>query len=276
MARANTLRRWRGLGFCLLWAVAGLAQASSQIAIVVDDLGNQWRAGLSAINIPFVQTLGIMPGRPFTEALAQETHRAQKTVIVHAPMSNQRGLPLGPLGLDRREGREQLLANLLAGLDGVPYAEGLSNHMGSELTRDAEAMGWVMSELKTRQLFFFDSLTIADSQGWRVADSMGVPWSRRRVFLDHERTPEFLAQQWQQALAIARRQGNVTIICHPYPETLAFFASLDPADYPDIEWVSLKPLLHQPQPLPIEPEPDPIAPDDHLWVERPHGMPKGS
>jgi polysaccharide deacetylase 2 family uncharacterized protein YibQ len=273
MAHVNSRKGVRWVGLCLLLAWAGLTQASTQVAIVVDDLGNQWRAGLSAINIPFVQTLGIMPGRPFTQALAQETHRAQKTVIVHAPMSNQRGLPLGPLGLDRAEGREQLLANLLAGLDGVPFAEGLSNHMGSQLTRDAEAMGWVMAELKQRQLFFFDSLTIADSQGWRVADAMGVPWSRRRIFLDHERTPEFLARQWQQALAIARRQGNVTIICHPYPETLAFFASLDPADYPDIEWVSLKPLLHQPQPM--EPEP-PIAPDRNLWVERPHGMPKGS
>lgn len=273
MVRVNSLSSWRWAGFCLLWALTGLTQAGSQVAIVVDDLGNQWRSGLRAIQIPFVQTLGIMPGRPFTEALAQETHRRHKTVIVHAPMSNQRGLPLGPLGLDRDEGQAQLLANLLAGLDGVPYAEGLSNHMGSRLTRDAEAMGWVMSELKARQLFFFDSLTIADSQGWRVADAMGVPWTRRRVFLDHERTPEFLAQQWQQALSIARQQGSVTIICHPYPETLAFFASLDPAEYPDIEWVSLKPLLHQPQ---ADPEPQLPPPDTNLWVERPHRMPKGS
>lgn len=270
LVKKTTMRlSWIGVCFSLL---TGLAQAASQVAIVVDDLGNQWRSGLSAIQIPFVQTLGIMPARPFTVALAEETHRLNKTVIVHAPMSNQRGLPLGPLGLDRAEGHDQLMANLWQGLDSVPYAEGLSNHMGSELTRDAEAMGWVMAELKARHLFFFDSLTIADSQGWRVADDMGVPWTRRRVFLDHERTPEFLAQQWQAALSIARRQGSVTIICHPYPETLAFFASLDPADYPDIEWVSLKQLLNQPTPTP---EPIPVAPEN-LWVERPHGMPKGS
>lgn len=268
MRRVKTQLRAAWVG-CCLYAVAGLVQASSQVAIVVDDLGNQWRSGLSAIHIPFIQTLGIMPGRPFTEALAEESHRANKTVIVHAPMSNQRGLPLGPLGLDRMEGREQLTANLLQGLDGVPYAEGLSNHMGSQLTRDAEAMGWVMTELKARRLFFFDSLTIADSQGWRVAEAMGVPWSRRRVFLDHERSPEFLAQQWRSALAIARQQGSVTIICHPYPETLAFFAAMDPADYPDIEWVSLKALLQPAVPA------EPVVPEN-LWVRRPHGMPKGS
>lgn len=266
MPRAKPVVRTWLVGLCLL-AAAGLTQARPQIAIVVDDLGNQWRAGQSAIGIPFVRTLAIMPGRPFTQVLAEAAHQADKTVIVHAPMSNQRGLPLGPLGLDRADGYDQLMANLSAGLDGVPHAEGLSNHMGSRLTRDTEAMGWVMGELKSRGLFYFDSLTIADSQGWRVADAQGVPWARRRVFLDHERSPEFLAGQWRQALALARRHGSVTVICHPYPETLNFFAGLDPADYPDIDWVSLKDLLHQPPPA--EPE--------NYWVtHRPNGTPKGS
>lgn len=247
----------------LLMFLSAGATERPRVAVVVDDLGNQWASGLEAIAVPYIQTIAIMPGRPYSRKLAEASYRASKTVIVHAPMSNQRDFPLGPLGLDRREGRHQLLANLGLGLESVPYAEGLSNHMGSRLTRDGEAMSWIMEELKDRNLFFFDSLTVADSQGWRMAKAMGVPWNRRQVFLDNVPNQEYLARQWRAALDIAERQGSVTIICHPYPETLAFFANLDPDQYRRFEWVSLNRLL-------IAPDPDVTPP----W--RPHSMPEGA
>lgn len=259
--------RLRAALLLTLWAATVIASTAVEdrprVAVVVDDLGNQWRSGLEAIRIPYIKTVAIMPGRPYTERLAEASRRAAKTVIVHAPMSNQSDFPLGPLGLDRAQGRQQLLSNLWQGLDGVPHAEGLSNHMGSRLTRDSEAMAWIMAELKNRNLFFFDSLTVADSQGWQVAHAMGVPWHRRQVFLDHEQTPDFLARQWERALEIARERGSVTIICHPYPETLAFFASLDPEQFRDIEWVSIKTLLNSPEKRPVP-----------RW--RPHNYPRGA
>ena len=217
-----------------------------RIAVVIDDLGNQWRSGLEAIDVPFIQTIAIMPGRPYSRQLAEVSHESGKTVIVHAPMANLVDFPLGPYGLDRADGREAMLRNLLEGLETVPHAQGLSNHMGSRLTQDAEAMGWIMAELRDRDLFFFDSLTVASSQGWRVARDMGLPWSRRHVFLDHEPTPEFISQQWQLALRRAEEHGYVTVISHPYPETLAFFAKLDLADYDQYDWVALGDLLYEP------------------------------
>lgn len=222
------------------------ANPRPRIAVVVDDLGNQWRSGLEAIDIPFIQTIAIMPGRPYSRKLAEVSYSSGKTVIVHAPMANYADFPLGPFGLDRADGRDGMLRNLLEGLETVPHAEGLSNHMGSRLTQDAEAMGWIMSELRDRDLFFFDSLTVASSQGWRVARDMGLPWSRRHVFLDHEPTPEFINQQWQLALRRAEEHGYVTVIGHPYPETLAFFAELNPNDYLQYEWVSVRDLLYAP------------------------------
>lgn len=251
--KSNLWATLMGLPLLVLISTSLFASIESRprVAVVVDDLGNQWRSGIAAIHIPFIQTVAIMPGRPYSQRLAEASKDASKTVIVHAPMSNQSDFPLGPMGLDRAQGRERLLTNLWQGLDNIPYAEGLSNHMGSRLTQDAEAMGWIMTELKHRKLFFFDSLTVADSQGWQVANVMGVPWHRRQVFLDHVQTPAFLAGQWEKALDIAREKGSVTIICHPYPETLAFFESLDPEQYPDIEWVSIKSLLHHPEKRPV-------------------------
>jgi polysaccharide deacetylase 2 family uncharacterized protein YibQ len=264
MLRVNTL--WRQAcraSLCVMLLLsAGSVVANSKVAVVVDDLGNQWQSGLAAIDIPFIKTIAIMPGLPYTIPLAESTMEAGKTVIVHAPMSNESDFPLGPLGLNRADGDQQLLANLTMGMDSVPHAEGLSNHMGSRLTRDSEVMGWVMTELLARNWFYFDSVTVSATQGWRMAELMGVPWNRRQVFLDHEPTPEFMEQQWQLALKLARKNGSVTVICHPYPETLAFFDSLDPGDYPDIDWVSIKELLHQPKRQ---------VPN---W--RPHSFPKGA
>jgi len=266
MLRVDTMRRQvRWLSLCalaLLIVGTVTAESRSKVALVVDDLGNQWQSGLAVIHTPFIKTVAIMPGLPYTIELAEASLVAGKTVIVHAPMSNESDFPLGPLGLSRTDGDQQLLANLSMGLDSVPHAEGLSNHMGSRLTRDAEAMGWVMDELRARNLFYFDSVTVSSTQGWRMAERKGVPWTRRQVFLDHEPTPEFIEQQWQLALRLARETGSVTVICHPYPETIAFFDSLDPADYPDIEWVSIKALLNQPaRPVP-------------QW--RPHSFPEGA
>lgn len=266
MPRVNTIGRqalWLSLCASFL-LVAGTVSASdrSKVAVVVDDLGNQWQSGLAAIQIPFIQTIAIMPGLPYTIPLAEATVDVGKTVIVHAPMSNESDFPLGPLGLTRADGDQQLLANLSMGMDSVPFAEGLSNHMGSRLTRDAEAMGWVMTELKARDWFYFDSVTVSNTQGWRMAEQMGVPWNRRQVFLDHEPTAEFIEQQWQLALRLARKNGSVTVICHPYPETLAFFESLDQADYPDIDWVSVRDLLHQPR--------------RKMPAWRPHRIPEGA
>lgn len=266
MQLADTVwRQARLVSLCaalLLVTAVTAAAERPRVAVVVDDLGNQWQSGLTAIQVPFIQTIAIMPGLPYTVPLAESTVEAGKTVIVHAPMSNESDFPLGPLGLNRADGDQQLLANLTMGMDSVPHAEGLSNHMGSRLTRDAEAMGWVMAELRERDWFYLDSVTVSNTQGWRMAEQMGVPWNRRQVFLDHEPTPEFIEQQWQLALRIARQNGSVTVICHPYPETLAFFDSLELSDYPDIDWVSIKDLLHQPK--------------RQFPQWRPHSIPKGA
>ena len=102
MPRVNSMgRQALRLSLCaLLTLVTGIASATdrSKVAVVVDDLGNQWQSGLAAIQIPFIQTIAIMPGLPYTIPLAESTVDAGKTVIVHAPMSNESNFPLGRPG----------------------------------------------------------------------------------------------------------------------------------------------------------------------------------
>ncbi|MFQ3231223.1 divergent polysaccharide deacetylase family protein [Reinekea sp.] len=230
----------------LLLSSATIVFAKGSITLVLDDIGNQYSAGIAAIDAPFVTTVAIMPGRPYSQELAEYSHSNGIEIIVHAPMSNTTDFPLGAFGLDKRDGREKLEQNLVSAIEGVPYAIGLSNHMGSRLTQDRQAMHWVMAILKPYQFYFFDSQTVSSTIAWQVADAHEIPWARRQVFLDHQKDSDFLNRQWQQAVKKARQGEDVRVICHPYPETVAFLNQLDPLDYVDIAFLPLSGKLHYP------------------------------
>ena len=225
----------------LLFSNAVFASEWGKLVLVVDDLGNQHQSGLDAINSPWITTVAVMPARPYSTELANYAHSLGKEVIIHAPMSNTINFPLGELGLTRTDGQQQLMQNVVKSIESVPHAVGLSNHMGSQLTQDAEAMSWVMEVLRDHGFYFFDSKTVATTKGWQVAEQFSIPWSKRDVFLDHFRSADFMEKQWRYALAKVQEGENVTVICHPYPETLAFLSQLQ--DNPEISKI-LVPLSH--------------------------------
>lgn len=206
----------------VLCSVASLAYSSGRLVLVVDDLGNQFQPAVNVINNPLVSTVAIMPGRPFTDEIANLANQHGKEIIVHLPMANETDFPLGPLGLNADDSSELMLQTLRSAIHSVPHAVGLSNHMGSRLTQDETAMRILVRELKQQGLYFFDSRTIASTVAWKVAKEEQVPWSMRNVFLDHQRDQEFMAKQWHVALTRVNRGEDTTVIAHPYPETLEF------------------------------------------------------
>lgn len=231
----------------VLFSVAVFVYGQGQFVLVVDDLGNQSRSGRAIIESPWITTVAIMPERPYTRALAEHAYQLGKEIIVHAPMSNLIDFPLGPLGLDRRDGQQQVSENVTAALASVPNAVGLSNHMGSRLTQDPEAMGWVMHVLKRHNMYFFDSRTVSNSVGWKVADRYRVPWAMRSIFLDHEQNHEFMMNQWQTAWQRVAAGETVTVICHPYPETISFLAGQSQTDAQRAALAPLSSALYSPK-----------------------------
>jgi polysaccharide deacetylase 2 family uncharacterized protein YibQ len=87
-------------------------------------------------------------------------------------------------------------------------------------------MAWVMEILKEHGFYFFDSKTVATTVGWEVAEQFSIPWYKRDIFLDHYQNAEFMAKQWQMAISKVEQGKDVTVICHPYPETIAFLSQL--------------------------------------------------
>jgi len=198
------------------------AAATPAIAIIIDDVGHSLAQGRRIIALPAPVALAILPHTQAAQRLADEAGVAGKTVMLHQPMENGAGLSIGPGGLYVGMPRGELEQILHANLNSFMPIQGINNHMGSRLTAERDAMDWVMQVLRERGLFFIDSRTTRDTQAAFAAEAAGVRHLSRDVFLDNERTPEAIGGAFNQALALARRQGTALIIGHPYAQTLDY------------------------------------------------------
>ncbi|MEH6628732.1 MAG: divergent polysaccharide deacetylase family protein [Motiliproteus sp.] len=239
------------LGKLLLWPLIAQAQAQQSdsvgqpaLVILIDDVGDNFDKGQAAIQLPGPVTYAVLPHSPHGKSLAKQAVADGKEVMLHAPMENTHDRPLGPGALTADLNKYDFLQILKKDLDSVPGAVGLNNHMGSLLTQLRPQMGWVMEVIKQRQLFFLDSRTTSETVAWKVAKEYGIPYLRRDVFLDHERTPEFVHGQFQLALKMARDRGVAVVIGHPYPVTVNYLKqALPQLDEMGIRLVTASALL---------------------------------
>lgn len=214
------------------------------IAIIIDDLGEQWQAGKRAIELPGDITLAILPFSTHGRRLAEIALQQGREVMLHAPMEPL-SHPAWRDGLTRGMTESELRRELHRMLCSLPRIRGVNNHMGSALTQERDAMDWVMAELAPRGLYFIDSRTTPASQALIAAQKHAIPSARRDIFLDNVRTEDAIAQQFRALLRLARERGRGIAIGHPYPETLSF---LEKAliDLDDVRLVPISHLLSAP------------------------------
>lgn len=219
----------RGLLWLFTLALSYQAWAASpRLAIIIDDIGYNLSLGQRSAELPGNFTLSVLPFTPHGAELAELGHERGKEIMLHAPMSNERNLPLGKGGLTQGMTQDEFIGVLRADLASVPHVRGLNNHMGSLLTQQAQPMSWVMAELKARQLYFVDSRTSPKTRALDMAEQLGVPSRKRDVFLDDERQVDKIRAQLELALHKARLQGSAVAIGHPYPSTLKVLADIQP------------------------------------------------
>ncbi|MDZ3994181.1 divergent polysaccharide deacetylase family protein [Pseudomonas sp. Teo4] len=202
--------------FSLLAGAAQAAPAKAYMSIIIDDLGQSSERDSRTLALPGPVTMAIMPDTPHATDFARQAHKAGKTVILHMPMDPA----TGPYAWHPGTPLAELAQRLDAALAKVPYAAGINNHMGSRMTAQREPMAWLMAELQRRHLFFVDSRTSAATVAAAEAQAQDVAHVSRDVFLDDMRTPEAIAGQLQQGIALAHKQGTAVLIGHPYPQTL--------------------------------------------------------
>ena len=193
--------------------------ARGTLVLIIDDLGHRRRTGLAMVKLPGKINLAILPHTPHAQELAEAGFAQGKEIMLHAPMSNAGGTPLGPGGLTPLLSREEFDQILVSSIDAVPHVRGINNHMGSELTTLPLQMGWVMQTLLRRDLYFVDSRTNAETVAAKTARDYSVPHLSRSVFLDNEINAEAINTQFELLVQRAEKEGIAVGIGHPYPQT---------------------------------------------------------
>jgi len=195
------------------------------IAMVVDDLGPPHARTERVIDLPGPLTLAFLP---YADHLRADTARARRNgheLLVH--------MPLEPLSPDQYPGPEAIVTGLredelrarldhnLSRFDGYV---GINNHMGSKLSEDAASMAIMLAELRDRGLLYLDSVTVAGSLGLPIARALGVPATRRNVFIDNDLNVDAIKAQLAVVERLARKRGYAVAIGHPHEATIAALA----------------------------------------------------
>jgi polysaccharide deacetylase 2 family uncharacterized protein YibQ len=117
---------------------------------------------------------------------------------------------------------------LVRDLKTVSSASGVSNHQGSRATKDKDLMTAVIGELKTRGLFFFDSMTTRRSVCGEVAEKEDVLYLRRDIFIDMEADEVYIKGQMAKMEEMCRKRGYVVAIGHERPGTIKVLREVIP------------------------------------------------
>lgn len=212
----------RGAALACLVSATAQAAPAPRIAILIDDLGHDRAAGLRVLALPDAVGVAVLPFTSHAAALAVAARARGKEVLLHLPLESLDAEPLGPGGIEAGAAPAAMQDALARALAAVPGAIGVNNHMGSLLTQAPESMRVLLRALHSHGLFFVDSYTTERSVALSVARELGVPATRRDVFLDAEPGEAAIAAQWQRLLALARERGVALAIGHPNPVTLGW------------------------------------------------------
>ncbi|VFN03834.1 MAG: hypothetical protein BECKG1743D_GA0114223_107243 [Candidatus Kentron sp. G] len=214
--------------------ISPLPNTTPLVGIIVDDLGHLRMAGLRALRLPGDLSFSFLPNAPYARELAEVARELGKEILLHIPMESRGGHNLGPGGLTKEMTRAELTESVCASIKTIPYARGLSNHMGSLLTSRKRPMRWLMEAMLAcgpkngNGLYFVDTQTTGATVAAATAREYKIPTLERDIFLDHKPDPDAILAGFRQLVQKAKKRGTALGIAHPYPETLTILKRVLP------------------------------------------------
>jgi polysaccharide deacetylase 2 family uncharacterized protein YibQ len=194
--------------------------ADARVAVIFDDAGGSLEDVEAIIALGRPVTIAVLPGLRFSKDVAERARTAGLEVFLHLPLeADDSTKPMGPGGIAEAMSDEEIAATVRAGLDSVPGAVGVNNHMGSRGTADMRVMRAVLGVVKAQGLIWVDSRTTLNTVGARLAGEMGIRTASRQVFLDNEDEPEAIRAQIVRLIEMARRDRQAIAIGHAHRRT---------------------------------------------------------
>ncbi len=194
-----------------------------RLAIIIDDIGYADLVADQLRDLGIPLTGAVIPDAPYARREAQRLHDYGLEEIIHLPMQ-----PKDPANHHPRDqfvlldsSDAEILSLLRNAQAQVPYARGVSNHMGSLLTSDPQVMRRVLGLVRGQGLFFVDSKTAPTTVAHALAREMKIRTAQRDVFLDDVQTYEYASGQVRRLVELARQNSHALAIGHPFASTLA-------------------------------------------------------
>ncbi|MCB2184704.1 MAG: divergent polysaccharide deacetylase family protein [Desulfobulbaceae bacterium] len=204
-----------------LFKIRPKPKTEARIAIIIDDMGYSDRIARQLIGLELPLSFAFLPFGPSTRQQMKLAADKKRDILLHLPMQPKGNKwDPGPGALLTTMNSRQITETFLRDLEAVPQAIGVNNHMGSLFTENAPAMRSCLLLLKEKNIFFVDSLTTANSQGFSIAKKLGIKTARRDIFLDNTLDKQEIQKQLDRLVRLARRQGFAIGIGHPHQETL--------------------------------------------------------
>lgn len=219
-----------------------------EVALIMDDMGSSLDVLDELIALGRPMTVAVLPYSAHAAETARLARASGLEVLLHLPLESLNGHE----GLSGTEGmivtsmtESAIVAAFEASYDRVPFVAGTNNHMGSRFTAEPDLMRALLRPIKERGLFFVDSRTTAKTVALDVARAMGVPATKRDVFLDADEDRGRIQGRLIELFQKARKNGRAVGICHPFPETLAVLKStFHLLDAYGLEAVPVSKLVH--------------------------------
>ena len=203
---------------------------TGKIVLVLDDWGYSLKNKSFITDNDFHVTLSILPFKPYSTQIAQGAHAKDKDVIVHMPMEphNKENYSLEEHTLLTSMDKATVDRLLDAAFESVPFAKGISNHMGSKATEDPVLMSTVLLYLKNKNRFFLDSFVTTKTVCRGLARKMNVGFAQRDVFIDNDNDASAIREQVLKLAQKAKKAGVAVGIGHDRPVTISVLKELIP------------------------------------------------
>jgi polysaccharide deacetylase 2 family uncharacterized protein YibQ len=192
-----------------------------KIVLILDDVGFEHQPMAAAMSIDPNVNFSVLPNASHALADATLLHERGFEVLCHLPMEPEHFPRVSPGAgaVLTSMSDDEIARTTVAGLQAVPYARGVNNHMGSRATADRRVMERVLAALP-EGMYFIDSRTTGSSVAGAVARERRVRTASRNVFLDDVPTESAIRAQLLELAREAQAHGVAIGIGHMYPATV--------------------------------------------------------
>lgn len=193
------------------------------IAIIIDDVGYNINQLYPFFDLGIPLTFAVFPKQKNTEVIVNLIRKQNYNILLHQPMqsySQERFDKSITLLVDDPD--EEIVRKFNENMEnlGVGNVIGMNNHTGSKFTENIDKMSILMDEVKKSNIFFIDSKTTPKSVAKKVAKEKNVVYFENDVFLDNEKSEEYIMGRLDKAMRIALKRKKTLAIGHVYDKNL--------------------------------------------------------